>query len=561
MAGAPDSDYQVVVVGAGPTGLTCANLLGSYGVRTLLVERNATTVQEPRAVSIDDESLRTLQAVGAVQTVLSEVVTGYGSEYLTPSGRVFLKVEPSRTPYGFARRNAFRQPVLEAQLRSHLGAFPQVDTLFGWRLASFEQDEWGVALTVEDPEGGQREIRCAYLVAADGASSFIRETLGLTLDGRTFSEKWLIVDCEDSPAPSRETLVFCDVRRPCIALPGPARTRRFEFKLLPRDDPTSMVDPDITAQLLEQRGAAPGSRVVRRAVYTFHARVAPEWRKGRMFLAGDACHLTPPFAGQGMNSGLRDAHNLAWKLHWVLSGVLKPEVLDTYQEERRDHVAEMIRLALRMGRIMGPSSRWAGWVTQTGFRLMGVWSPLRDYFAQMKYKPAPRFEAGLVIPDGRSRRSTPVGRLLPQPTVETIGGAKLLDEVLGQGFALVGAADFETFSDVARLPEFEALQVRCIRIAPAPNADRKTVVTVSDASGALAHAARQGLLLVRPDRYVMASFAPKDARAISERLRQVLSHSLDRTDQPPSPAEPVPARGSRAAWRGQKGEMRDNVAS
>jgi 3-(3-hydroxy-phenyl)propionate hydroxylase len=364
-------DYQVIVVGGGPTGLTTANLLGRYGIRTLLVERNTTTVQEPRAVSIDDESLRTLQACGAIESVIKQVVAGYGSEYFTPRGRLFLKVGPTGAPYGYPRRNAFRQPILEAQLRGHLKSFPEVETLFGWRVDKLTQSDAGVVLELRGPQGAAGRVRGAYVVAADGASSSVRASLGLQLEGETFAEKWLIVDLEDSPAPSQETLVFCDVRRPCIALPGPNGTRRFEFKLIPSDDPDKMTDPDVVHALLESHGAAPQSRIRRKTVYTFHARLASRWSRGRVFLAGDACHLTPPFAGQGMNSGIRDAHNLAWKLAWVVRCALPSKVLETYEQERRDHTREMINLALRMGKIMGPRHWLSGFAAQSMFLFSG----------------------------------------------------------------------------------------------------------------------------------------------------------------------------------------------
>lgn len=507
------SHYPVVVIGGGPTGLTLANLLARYGTKALLVERNPTTVQEPRAVSIDDESLRTMQAAGIVDTVMTHIVAGYGSEYYTPAGHLFLKVEPSEQPYGYPRRNAFRQPTFEAQLRGTLEAAGTVDTLFGWTLESFSQDDDGVVLHLVDADGETRQVRADYLVGADGARSPIRTALGLNLDGETFQEKWLIVDLENSPAPSRETLVFCDTRRPCIALPGPNNTRRFEFKLLPGESPDSIVEPDNVQALLDSHGVHPDSRICRRTVYTFHARLAPCWSRGRVFLAGDACHLTPPFAGQGMNSGIRDAHNLAWKLAWVASGRLPRQLLDSYEPERREHVRAMIDLALRMGRIMAPRNRAIGALTQGAFRLLGLWPRARDYFAQMKYKPKPRFEQGFVIPDGRGARATMVGRLLPQPIIQTAtGDYKLLDHVLGDGFALIGLTDdMDALARLAHLPEVAALQPNVIAVSegacsPLPQAG---VICISDPTGTLALSAgdyQDRVLVVRPDRYVFATF-------------------------------------------------------
>jgi 3-(3-hydroxy-phenyl)propionate hydroxylase len=537
-----DLDAQVIVVGGGPTGLTTANLLGRYGVRTLLIERNTTTVQEPRAVSIDDESLRTMQAIGVIKEVLGSVVAGYGSEYLTPARKVFLKVEPSSMPYGFPRRNAFRQPLLEAQLRTNLQQFPSVETLFGWCVEAIGQHANGlnidhVAVTLRGPGGALRVVNAAYVVAADGASSFIRNTLGILLEGQSFSEKWLIVDLETSPAPTRDTLVFCDVRRPCIALPGPAHTRRFEFKLLPADDPERMVDPQVIGSLLDAHGAAPHSRVVRRTVYTFHARLSPRWSVGRIHFAGDACHLTPPFAGQGMNSGIRDAHNLAWKLAWTLNGTFPADILRTYQQERSGHVGEMIKLALRMGRIMGPSSPLAGWLTQTTFRLLDVWRPLRDYFGQMKYKPKPRFAKGLLIPDGRPRWRTAVGRLIPQPRVTTLEGEMPLDDVVGDGFAVIGFTDPDTFAAATQDDVFALLRARRILISAEPMTPlHNDPAVVADHTGELLRsldAAAERIFLVRPDRYVMGAFSSATASRFVRRLRMLLADDGARAAQPP----------------------------
>lgn len=489
-------------------------------------------------MSIDDESLRTLQACGAAEEVLTQVVGGYGSEYYTPSGRLFLKVEPAAQPYGYPRRNAFRQPVLEAQLRGRLGGLPTVETLFGWTVDDLRQDAAGVRLELAGPDGAHRSVRAAYVVAADGASSPIRGRLGLALEGETFNERWLIVDLEDSPAPSRETLVTCDARRPCIALPGPGATRRFEFKLVPGDDPARMTDDAMVEALLRPHAVAPGGRVRRKVVYSFHARVAPFWSRGRVFLAGDACHLTPPFAGQGMNSGVRDAHNLAWKLAAVVRGGLPASALETYEAERRPHVEEMIRLALRMGRIMGPPSRAAGFATQTAFRALGLWPAARDWFGQMKYKPKPRFARGLLLADGRPRRLTSVGRLLPQPWVETADGRARLDEVLGDGWALLGLCDAAGFDRACAPPALAALAAVRVRVADAPTGGDPAVV--ADPDGAL----RAGLdapdgriFLVRPDRYVLGAFTPDEAPAFAERLAALLAGPRE------AKAEPVAAPG------------------
>jgi 3-(3-hydroxy-phenyl)propionate hydroxylase len=528
MSGLTDrpNSYAVVIIGAGPSGLTLANLLGVYGVSTLLVERNHATVQEPRAVSIDDESLRTMQAAGMAERVLEHIVAGYGSKYLSPSGRCFLEVAPTATIYGYPRRNAFRQPIFEAQLRAGLGRFDSVETRFGTRFEAFRQDVHGVDVDLLGSDGSTSRVHCAYLVGCDGAGSGVRGALGLVLEGRTFEEKWLIVDLEESPTPHRDTIVFCDVRRPCIALPGPDLTRRFEFKLLEGENAESMCSDAVVADLLAAHGAATSSKIRRKTVYTFHARLAPTWAVGRVFLAGDACHLTPPFAGQGMNSGIRDAHNLAWKLAAVIQGRLGPGLLTSYQRERLGHVGEMIELALRMGKIMGPKSRIRAALTQFGFRCLNVWPPVRSYFAEMKYKPKPRFTDGFLVPDRARARDTLVGRLIPQPVAMGDDGATLpLDAALCDGFSLLAfAEDPARFAAETSQLIWQQLGVRRILITTSGARSTPSVTVLKVPREQLVGAknrVKDLVLLLRPDRYVAAAFPLAEVEEFAARVMRL----------------------------------------
>lgn len=500
----PIPQYDVIIVGAGPTGLTLANLLGQEGISVLAVERNSSTVQEPRAVSIDDESLRTMQAAGLVEEVMSQVVSGYGSRYLTASGKSFLTVMPRGSPYGYPRRNAFRQPILEQQLMKGLERFPLVNVQLGAIVTGFEQGDDLVETKIMQ-EGICWKARGRYLIGCDGASSSIRKSLGFKLEGETLPERWLIVDLEDSPA-ERDTVVFCDVDRPCIALPGPDLTRRFEFKLFDGEQDSDILQPEIVKTLLDSRGAARSSQIVRQTVYTFHARVADRWSERRVFLAGDAAHLTPPFAGQGMNSGIRDAHNLAWKLTEVIRGRLDESVLDTYEFERRDHVNGMIDLALRMGRIMGPPSRLRGWMTQTAFRIAGLWPPLRSYFGEMKYKPRPFFKRGFLV---HSKHAL-VGRLLAQPLVKyRDGNPMLLDSALPKGFVLLGIdiALPEVKAAIRKLPTGKVMISPSSLMLSTAAPDFTSLLHLGPPETALS-AASGALIFLRPDRYAMAAFLP-----------------------------------------------------
>jgi 3-(3-hydroxy-phenyl)propionate hydroxylase len=323
-------------------------------------------------------------------------------------------------------------------LREALSRFPHVTALFRHELLSFAQSSVGVSLRARDANGDAVNITCDYLVACDGASSLVRRQLGIGMSGSTFSERWLIVDLENSPSASPHTKVFSNPQRPCIALPGPHDTRRYEFMILGHERDEDLLAPDKVRQLLETHEAAPESRIVRSVVYTFHARLADRWGQGRIFLAGDAAHLMPPFAGQGMNSGLRDANNLAWKLVAVTRRQLGPSLLASYEPERRDHAGAMIEFALKMGRVLAPSTARAAFMTECGFRALALIPGARDYIAQMKFKPPPRFEHGFIVPDWAGSRRTLVGRLFPQPRVTTPdGGEVLLDDALGPGFAIL----------------------------------------------------------------------------------------------------------------------------
>ncbi|HEV2357083.1 MAG TPA: bifunctional 3-(3-hydroxy-phenyl)propionate/3-hydroxycinnamic acid hydroxylase [bacterium] len=519
------SRYGVIIAGAGPTGLTLANLLGIYGVRVLVVERNATTVDEPRAVSIDDEGLRTMQAAGLAGDVLAAAVPGYGYRYLSPSGRCFATVTPAAMPYGYPRRSAFRQPVLERQLRGGLAGLSSVEARFEHTLESFHQDGQGVAVTVRGPEARAREVECDYLVGCDGAASTVRRLLGVPLAGASFSERWLIIDLEESEVASPHTLVFCDPARPGIALPGPDRTRRVEFKVLPDERDDDLLRPPAIRRLLAAHGTDPESVIRRAVVYRFHARVAARWAAGRALLAGDAAHLSPPFAGQGMNSGLRDAHNLAWKIAAVVQGQMGPGLLESYEAERRPHVWEMIRLALRMGRVMAPRSRAEAWAVEQAVRLLDLYPPARDYITEMRWRPAPRFRSGFLVPDGRPAGETLVGRLLPQPWVVTADGRSVrLDAVLGNRFVLLAwtARPGEAFAAV-RHDVWRRLDATRVAVLPCGVEDESVrrseglfgAEVVRDRDGHLAAALARypnHVLLLRPDHYVAACL-PADGPA------------------------------------------------
>ena len=517
--------YPVAIVGAGPTGLTLANLLGLYGVRTLLLERHPGTVGEPRAVSIDDESLRTLQSAGLIDRVLPDVVQGYGVHYFSWSGREFARIEPTSLEYGHPKRNAFRQQLLEARLMEGLARFPDVDVRLSTELVRFADEGARVVLEATGPDG-PLSFTCEHFVGCDGGRSGVRDALGVVLRGDTFAERWLIVDLADRPDAFVHTRTYCDPARPTIRLPGPHATVRYEFMLFEHETPEDVLDEARIRAWMRARVATDADlHIVRKVVYTFHARMAERWKVGRVLLAGDAAHLTPPFAGQGMNSGLRDAFNLAWKLAAVVKGDMGVRLLDTYEEERRPHAWSLVVMALRIGRFMQPKSKVAAMLMQAALRLAGLYPPARDYVLQLKFKPKARFASGFFVPGG-APDGVRAGQLFPQPRVEQADGRRvLLDDVLGPGFAYVGwQADGVPPALHARMPNIALRTLLLVRkgeaIGDAANAVARDCEGVIAA--VLAEASARAVL-IRPDRYVLAYLGLKENAAETARLTELFA--------------------------------------
>jgi 3-(3-hydroxy-phenyl)propionate hydroxylase len=468
-----------------------------------------------------------MQAVGVVNELIPTLVLGYGSEYFSPAGRPFLKVKPTTLEYGYPRRNAFRQPVLEAILRKHLLQQERATNWFGTELIEFAQSAQHVTVRLRR-DGVESEVTCDYLIGCDGSRSFVRQRLGIAMQGSTFKERWLIIDLDETGDRTRDTKVFCNPARPCLSLPGPNGTRRFEFMLHDGESEDEALAPENVASLLRLYGPDDAAPIRRKTVYTFHARMADRWRVGRVFLAGDAAHLMPPFAGQGMNSGVRDAHNLAWKLAAVASGTLGEILLDTYEAERRTHASEMIALAIRMGHVMMPRNRGRAFALQTFFRMLALYPAARSYFAEMKYKPKPSFHNGFLLNPPRNEPGTPeraserslIGKLFPQALVATATGYQLLDDLLGDGFALLASPGAPTtLIEQAMRGSKAPFPIRFITVLDREDASRVDdgIVTARDLRGDLAKLLaghRPGLFLLRPDRYVAAFFAADQMPAL-----------------------------------------------
>ena len=417
-------DTDILVVGAGPTGLVLSNILGAYGIECILVEKNPSTGKEPRAVSVDDESLRTLQAIGVTESFLPLVSKNYGSHYLSPAGKTFAIVEPQLKTYGYYKRNGFDQPELENILFKNLQKYNCVKIYFNSTLTEIINKKKSIISHISRKRI-PISIQSKYVIACDGGSSAIRKKIGINLKGLNFNERWLIIDLFETGNKFRHTQVHCDSKRPCITLPGPKGIRRYEFKLQEDECENGYCSKAFLSELLSGKGYENNASVRRKCVYTFNALVADKWSQGNIFLAGDAAHLSPPFAGQGMNSGIRDAHNLGWKLAYAIK-YSNPNILKSYEIERKIHVWQMINISILMGKILAPKNIFSAFFTRVMFFILSLYTPAWAYVSQMKFKPQPYFSSGLIWKSYDKKNNKMVGRLFPQPVVEDVNGNQFL---------------------------------------------------------------------------------------------------------------------------------------
>lgn len=346
-------DCDVLIAGGGPTGVTLAILLAKRGVSVIVAEKEAGIYPLPRAAHIDHEGMRILQDAGVAHGVMATARRASCYEFRNASGEILLRFEGSDKigPGGWPAANMIHQPSVEAELRRALENCQHATFNGQWSLNGFVADDTGVTASIETA-AGRRSIRARYLVGADGARSPVREAAGIAFDDLDFEEPWLVVDMlvDDPSRLPRENLQICNPERPTTCILMSEGRHRWEFMLLPGETPEQVSDDAFIETLLAPWHVAGAVRLERKAVYTFQARVASPWRRKRVLLAGDAAHQTPPFAGQGMCSGLRDAANLAWKLAAVIRNGADDALLDSYQTEREPNLRATIQMAIMMGR-------------------------------------------------------------------------------------------------------------------------------------------------------------------------------------------------------------------
>lgn len=480
--------FDVVIVGCGPVGALCANLLGREGLSVLVLEKELEHYPLPRAVHLDHEMMRLFQSAGVIERVLPDMIAADGHLHIGADHGVirYMGTVGKPKPFGWANDWFFYQPELEAHLRAGMAQLESVELELGAEFVSVAQDAAGATVHYRSGNSDQ-SVHARWVIAADGSRSPVRKSLGVALDDLKFEEPWLVVDAEvDGPVSfppltgvpegadlQRLSVMMCDPARPATVVPGRGNHRRWEFMLLPHEDDAEMMQPERVSALVSPWMQGVPHRIVRAATYRFHGLVAEQWQVGRVFLAGDAAHQTPPFFGQGMCHGFRDAANLAWKMAAVVKSGAPESLLGTYQPERDPHVRAVIGAAVAAGRYiceLDPSKAAA-----------------RD--ADIRAQAAKRTgetAADLIpaISTGAIHAGSPAaGERFIQPL---LSDGRRLDDLTGQGWRL--------FSKGTVAPGVSSIN-------PATLADGGAVSAWLAARGAEA-------VLIRPDHYVFGTGTP-----------------------------------------------------
>ena len=476
-------DCDVAILGCGPVGATLANQLGAAGLDVVVIERDARVFPLPRAIHFDGETMRVFQSLGLRAEVESISRPGTkGMHFVNAEDRVLMvrAGTAAEGPQGGANNHYFHQPELEQVLRDGLGRYPNVRLLAGREAMAIDEDGDGVRIALD---GEPPEVRARWLVGCDGGRSMVRRAIGSTNEDLGLHQPWLVFDAilERELELPDYTVQRCDPARPMTMCCVTGQRRRWEIMLMPGDDPEAIARPENVWPLISRWVTPADARLERSAVYTFHSVIAHGWRRGRLLIAGDAAHQTPPFLGQGLCAGIRDCANLAWKLVRVARGTAPESLLDTYEPERRPHVLAFIELAVRLGAVIQATDPAVAAERDARF-LQGE--------AQVFEYPQPGLGPG-------QHAGGFGGVLFPQPRLPD---GRRLDEALGNAYAVLGEAATIDAADAATRERWRAAGAVVLR-------------DPGEAVAAWWRTRGLSAVVLRPDRYLLG--AARDAHELA----------------------------------------------
>ena len=480
------TEFDVCIVGYGPVGSALANLLGMNGLRVVVLEREPSVYHLPRAVALDGEGMRLVQTMSLAEQLLPLLSVSRNIRHVSADGKLLLLISRGGIgPEGWNNAYRFYQPEFETVLRTGVARFASVDVRP--RCEAFALDEFGdhVRVRYENLSSGElAQITARYVVGCDGARSTVRRFMGAALHDLRSHERWIVLDmildqpphgvpeAADETGQVVDAIQYCDPARPTTFVPMPGKRHRWEFMLIPGDDAATITRPEQIYEMLKPWRIDPATSVIERAVvYTFHSALSTRWRRDRLLLAGDAAHQMPPFLGQGMCSGLRDAANLAWKLCAVIKGGVLETLLDTYETERSEHVKAFIELAVELGGVIQTTDPERARARDR--ELVANPTMLRPI--------TPRLGRGL-----HGDMPAPAGTRAAQPR---LGDGELLDDKVGYRFAVLASRGLaDALGPASR-------QVR-------PEADVVVVTATGPAESYLAELHTEAVV-IRPDRYIL----------------------------------------------------------
>ena len=347
--------YDVAIVGFGPTGGTLANLLALQGFSILIIEKEKSFYPLPRAVHFDDEIMRVFQTIGITDKFLKHTIINKGTKFVNSKNRVVLDWPRPRsvTENGWYPSYRFHQPDLERKLRRRLKDFKKVSVMQSTKVNSLKEEKSSVKIFIENINNNKiSEIRAKYIIGCDGARSTIRKQIKAKFQNLGFTQKWAVVDLilkkNKKELPDR-TIQYSNSKRPATYCRNVGKRRRWEFAINNNESEKKVLSNSYIWNFLKPWLKPSEASLERKTIYTFQSAISKKWKKGRVFLAGDAAHLMPPFMGQGMCAGVRDASNLAWKIAYCLKNNHSEKLLNTYQSERYSNVIEYIKTTVKMG--------------------------------------------------------------------------------------------------------------------------------------------------------------------------------------------------------------------
>lgn len=528
-------NFDILIVGYGPSGATFATLMAKRGYSVAVVEQADAIYDKPRAITADQEVMRIFQECGLAEEISASTTPHPGTDFVGLQGQIIKRFYPAPPPHRLAWEPTwmFVQPQLEATIRRGLERMAGVHVFLGHQCLSVVQDDSLVRARVRRlTDGMEIELTGNYLIGADGGRSAVRRAIGSTIEDLAFDEWWMVVDAwirRPIELPER-CVQYCRPSRPGTYIVGPDNLRRWEIKLLPGETPEDFANDEAVLAVLRDFVDTDPLELCRTAIYRFHALVANVWRQDRVFLMGDAAHQMPPFLGQGLCAGIRDAVNLAWKLDGVERLGFSASLLDTYGEERKQHVRTVVAHAKSFGLIIGELDHEAARV-----RDQKLEDEIRSGTAvTVRQKFIPMLETGLVARDASGQLALGAGELFVQPWVFNAGGEHRLDDLVQPVFMLVSneAAALEWLDAVQAMAWKQLGGTKLLVSSEPPLSAASDLLTLQERDGLLASQLAEmnaRVLVVRPDRYVFgAAGSPDELRDV---LRQLFASLLSRSPE------------------------------